>query len=696
VLKAAAVLYAKHALPHRLADSVEMRDYCDKIRSSTIKPPGRAAIKAAQADLADEMRLLLIDKLAAYSITSPISLAIDGWTNTRHHKVTNILCLCGGQAYYWCSVVNRYEKNTAQWLLTPISRAMKDLSESGIRITAFVADNEAVNGKLYRLLKPQYSHLLLSPCAAHTIQLCVNKTLKVHGIFEVMSQVEGVVRQFRKGPNSKQLRQQLANLQRQTLPESKVKALIIPCDTRWSSHRAAGVRLCELQKFISLCELPRPPPDEFWPQLQLLVTFLQPFQDATDIIQADNSTLYSVYQQFEKLLMYVDAIDSASPFRSAKWAVHNIIVSNWEEHVNKSAALACAWFSFDQRVRDYETTDLTATKHWFTSYAMLYAKQYYPQLIAGQSEDIILGRLEEMWGQFTGRSVGSAFAGLDGMVNRMRVAQMHANRRLVNDVWLSTWYPVTVWRNLEAEVPLFAHPAISLLSVAGSEAAVERSFSAQDSLHTKKRNRLSDRSVQNEMFIRFNVDALNGVRVDTSVFGGSCVELTDDFDIRPSTHGTVKALFRSISVAEENAAAPAAAPAPIPALSVPMQSSEQKDESKDDNSEFDSDFDEPESDSDSGSESSSDDDDDVSVQHSAEVQAEQPVSRSASIAVQVEKQLKLSSFMADVISENNWTRQTNWKGRELANVIEEAALRYDMNLTTAYLKRAIQQQVMSS
>jgi hypothetical protein len=50
--------------------------------------------------------------------------------------------------------------------------------------------------------------------------------------------------------------------------------------------------------------------------------------------------------------------------------------------------------------------------------------------------------------------------------------------------------------------------ALALLSIAASEAAVERSFSAQDAVHTKKRNRLGRDTVQAEMFVRFNHDAL--------------------------------------------------------------------------------------------------------------------------------------------------------------------------------------------
>jgi len=289
-LRAATKLFAKHALPHRLADSKEMKAYTDAARKAPRAPPSRWEVRQDQHVYAAELREEVVDRLRQYSVTYPISIAIDGWTNTRHHKVTNLLCLCGGQAYYWRSIVNRYEKNSAAWLLTPIAAAIKELMDRGIRISALVADNEAVNGKLYRLLKPQFPFLLLSPCAAHTIQLCVNKALRLAGIFEVMTTMEDVVRQFRKGDKSKELRLKLADEQRSASGEGGIKALIVPCDTRWSSHRTAAIRLLELQDAISYCRLPRRPDAMFWPKLQELVDFLRPFQYATDIIQADNST----------------------------------------------------------------------------------------------------------------------------------------------------------------------------------------------------------------------------------------------------------------------------------------------------------------------------------------------------------------------------------------------------------------------
>ena len=402
VAPAAAELFAKCGLSHRLADSKEMKAFLSAYRSATCAPPTRREIKSAQAAVAASLRTQVIAKLKDYSRTSPISLAIDGWTNTRHHKVTNLLCLCGGQAYYWCSIVNRYERNTAKWLLLPISNAIAELVNHGIRVVALVADNEAVNGKLHQLLLPTFPFLILSSCAAHTVQLCVNRALRVNGIREVMKTMESVIRQFRKGKESKALRMQLPSLQRGAGGEASVKCLVIPCDTRWSSHRAAGNRLLQLHKFVDMCNLSVPPEDSFWPDLKQLMEFLHPFQVATDVIQADNSTLYSVWLQFCKLLHYIDTVPSTSPFFSAMDSVHNIIVENWERHVNKPAAHCCAWFSFDDSVRQLCVADLTAARLWFVDYAVIYAKQY-KLLHPSASSDLLRGMIQEFWGHFTGR-----------------------------------------------------------------------------------------------------------------------------------------------------------------------------------------------------------------------------------------------------------------------------------------------------
>jgi hypothetical protein len=84
--------------------------------------------------------------------------------------------------------------------------------------------------------------------------------------------------------------------------------------------------------------------------------------------------------------------------------------------------------------------------------------------------------------------------------------------------------PKKVWYLYKNTAPELTAVALALLSIVPSEAAVERSFSMQDAVHSKKRNKLSDSTVNAEMFIRFNTRALESTRTDQ----GNYIELTED------------------------------------------------------------------------------------------------------------------------------------------------------------------------
>ena len=68
-----------------------------------------------------------------------------------------------------------------------------------------------------------------------------------------------------------------------------------------------------------------------------------------------------------------------------------------------------------------------------------------------------------------------------------------------------------------------------------------------------------------------------------------------------------------------------------------------------------------------------------------------PVNRTASIA----RQVVFEAFITKIIQENNWSRSTNWKDRELSNIIEVASLKHNIKNTTADLKKLIKARVMS-
>jgi hypothetical protein len=90
------------------------------IRHSTCPLPDRRQLRNAVIEEAQSLRGRVIRQLRIFCRSSPITVAIDGWTNVTTAKVTNVVLLCGGEAYYWCSIVNGSHHNTAVWLRDPL------------------------------------------------------------------------------------------------------------------------------------------------------------------------------------------------------------------------------------------------------------------------------------------------------------------------------------------------------------------------------------------------------------------------------------------------------------------------------------------------------------------------------------------------------------------------------------------------
>ena len=96
-----------------------------------------------------------------------------------------------------------------------------------------------------------------------------------------------------------------------------------------------------------------------------------------------------------------------------------------------------------------------------------------------------------------------------------------------------------MWNLYLRDAPIISHAAVALLSVSASEAAVERTFSAQGQVHSDLRNRQGDATVAAEMFIKFNLRTMTGVdghqskRKKAHSAGdevGYCAEMGEDYE----------------------------------------------------------------------------------------------------------------------------------------------------------------------
>jgi hypothetical protein len=149
---------AVHSLPLLLMDSELLHNSFTLYRNDKrFLLPSRHQLRRDIHAQAQSMKETVVGRLRG---TTPVTVGLDGWTNTNHNKVINIVPIVDGVSYYWCSIVNVLNRNTAEWQREPVLKAFNSLIEHNILVVAMVVDNEAVNGLLsvclfyFRLLRP--------------------------------------------------------------------------------------------------------------------------------------------------------------------------------------------------------------------------------------------------------------------------------------------------------------------------------------------------------------------------------------------------------------------------------------------------------------------------------------------------------------------------------------------------------------
>jgi hypothetical protein len=487
-------LFTQNSIARHVAETPEFKEFLRDVGWKAALPTPRS-LKDSMPQQSHALRDRLVERLRRSAVT----VAVDSWTNVLHQKVNNVVLIAQGVAFYWCSIVNTHEANNAVWIASRLAAVLRTLTnEHHIRIAALVVDNESVNKAVYEIIKQEFPFLVHVPCAAHTVQLAVHSALAQPTFEWTLMQMQALVRFF----DVKENRNALKQMQIARGVEQHV--VCKPNDTRWSSTFTAAQRLLRIRREVECCfdenTLPAIPSKEaFFKSLADLWAFLQPFKEATDAIQADSATLFTVYTQFAALLQHTRKHNIASTLA---------VLDRWDKRINVLATVASAILAFATLPPSLASSAKKA-RDFVRDFGALYLAFY--QLCDGKSEQEVRDELTAEWAEFLARR--GTFSSLDGDIASITRSRPNA------------FNPRLVW-SLYAESSL-ATVALVLLSVSASEAAVERTFSAQAAVHTKLRNRLHSATVEAELFLKFNYRTMDVIqaRDDTGV-----IDLDDAFD----------------------------------------------------------------------------------------------------------------------------------------------------------------------
>ena len=499
--------FAMNGLSIRLTECPHFREFIQAAQGFSL--PSRITLRKEMVESHSHLKGKIISVLKQNN--SPVSIVLDGWTNVNKVKVTNLLLVSQGVAYYWKSICNSNSKNDSSWLYSALKPQFDEVLEEGIPIVSYVADNENLMGAVHNKLLVDYPFLIRIPCAAHSIQLAVRKIL-THPSFKFI--VEEVIELINLFINNKAQRLLLINAQ----PESSRLCLIRPCDTRWSYTLYAIQRLLKLRNFVDTALRQGKQHSKgpgFWGRLKDLAIILKPFAQATDVIQKDSATLFDVGQQFKFL---EDHAGTLHTFHSdIELQIKQCLKYEWDKHINEKATIATAILSgvVDFK-KSYEPEKVMEAQDYIIDWGVIYLT-YYEFSYAEDVKTILTNQLLE----FISRT--KRFQNFDERINCTKKNTSDASSEF------SLGSPVHVWHYFRQGAAELSRVAVAFLSICASEAPAERSFSIQDRIHSKTRNRSKDDLVEAQVFVKFNTMALeNKDRAQTDL-----IEIKQHTDCEP-------------------------------------------------------------------------------------------------------------------------------------------------------------------
>lgn len=477
VYSAFAKVFAKYSLPHSLITRKPFLHALEVYKNSE-------NITLSKVKLRDEILSLSkknMDDILHHMVKSedPVTLAIDGWTNVRSNKVINLLLISNGVAYYYCSVENWDNLNNAEWLVSQLKEQINNLLLLGIRLTSVTSDNDNVMKTTCKILNQLFPVLIHVPCSAHILQLCLKKICEIPKVKDIIDDVLAIVNFIKSSTEETTI---LNNLQ----IAANVKPLKLkrPSKTRWSSLIKSISVLLKLKLYVSVIITNLD--NIFWANIEELYLLLQPFEEYTDQIQTDQATLYSVYLNIEKIKIKFMPDKLPLIFSDIAADLKFTFEQKWNDHININLINTAKFFNFDITFNINNTTI-----EYITNWGSIYLTTYRignEQNIEEVKKILDFQIIEMITKQ-------AEFKMLDSTIDNLKKYCVKNGK---------VYSPILTWGRYQTSHYELSKVAIAIHSICPTEACVERSFSAQTDVHSKKRNRLIGNVIEAEMRLKFN------------------------------------------------------------------------------------------------------------------------------------------------------------------------------------------------
>ncbi|XP_077972609.1 E3 SUMO-protein ligase ZBED1-like [Styela clava] len=439
-----------------------------------------------------------------------MSLTFDAWTSVKMEAYLGITAHYVDAKFNLCSCVLSVkpldDRHTAKNICEWVEEVLNDFGVSPHAVCAAVSDNGSNMKAAKDIFHEKFGWASVA-CAAHTLQLCLNKGLGINGIEKPLAAARRLVQHFK--------RSELAtSALGKKCEEMKLtsKRLIMDVSTRWNSTYNMLVRLQELQWPIlailgnknitnatKASALTIKPGD--WEIFKQLIPVLEPFAEATDLLGGEKYVSISIKNPYIKGLkkhLSREKDDELLVIRQFRQKVKGEMEERFPIDLNDISSKAMA---LDPRykLRGLRTVESLQLKSAIELELTVLFEQTVVEKAEPSSSSV----------QQSTSIISLAFESSesdDSADTEVPVVANEVNKFFSSKVLSECSNPLTWWKEQHANYPNLSKLVDKYMCVTATSTPSERLFSAAGNTATELRLSLTGSHVEALVFLKCNSD----------------------------------------------------------------------------------------------------------------------------------------------------------------------------------------------
>lgn len=483
--------FAACGVPYNVADSVYFKDMLKAVATvgGTYQPPHRNTLRTTllekERDVVDKALKPVRDCIRKLGCT----LTSDGWSDRRSRPLLNFLAVCPEGEMFIEAIDTSNETKTAAYIEKQMS-AVIDRHEIAVEDIVHIVTDSASNCRAAGLLlEEKYRHLLWTPCTTHQLDLLSESLGKLNWMSDTIKNGRAIVNFI----TGRQKSLSLYRLKSSRAGDSAKKELLKPGETRFASSFIMMQRLQEVKDVLRQTVV-----DEQWRDWLDGKVYEEEGERVADLILSSQfwKSVEEVLLVSEPVVSFLRMTDGRAPIVGKVYYKWFSLIEKFEQMntltANKRECIVTAakgrWekahtiihsvgYCLDPEYRSHDQYSNGEVKKNFK----LYLKKCYP-------DAKMLADAEAQYREYKS-SVGDWTS---------PTAVMNASS-MPGHLW---------WEEYCSDLPLIQRPAMRVLAQCSSSSSCERVWSTFEFVHSKKRNRLTSKRLNDLVFVHYNLRLL--------------------------------------------------------------------------------------------------------------------------------------------------------------------------------------------